>query len=176
MELFCKQPSKKLFLCLPFKMQNDIYLVVKNEKSIKPLYEKIMKWYEYPIQRYVNKITEQEQKKIMKDLGNDIKKDHWMWWTFPQPKGIWGKNIVSKNTIYYSLDSKEELIRFLNIFSSFYKKIIKKLLLKNNISLYFGYVDTLKLKSHLIFCRSVEINSDVKRLQEKLLNKINQDQ
>lgn len=94
------------------------------------------------------------------------KSSHWMWYIFPQYKGL-GFSETSK---YYSIQDLNEARNFLNhaILGSRLKQITNELLLlnENNANKIFGNPDDLKLKS----CMTLFVSVDTS--EENLFNKV----
>ena len=102
------------------------------------------------IQRFIEKIS-QQQDSILDEIENASQKTgHWIWWAFPQqvPLELWGH--VSTTTRHYST-TMEEVAMLVNdpLFSTFYRKAIQLLLTKKSLRLFFG-PDIMKFKSHLV--------------------------
>lgn len=103
----------------------------------------------------------------LKELENGKKESHWMWFIFPQIKGL-GKSEKAK---YYEIKSLSELSCYIEnqILMDNYKKLCR-VLLKSHIydaKQIFGEIDTLKLHSSItLFYLATK-----HRVFEKILNK-----
>lgn len=83
------------------------------------------------------------------EIQNGYKESHWMWFIFPQIKGL-GKSPTAQ---YYSIEDLDEAIAFLNdpYLGENLREISAELLKKStdNAEDIFGYVDAIKLKSSM---------------------------
>lgn len=95
----------------------------------------------------------------LSEIKQGKKESHWMWYIFPQIKGL-GRTETSD---FYAIQDLNEAENFLNhpVLGSRLIKISKALLLpeKNNANDIFGYPDDLKLKSSMTLFASL-FNSD----------------
>ncbi len=93
------------------------------------------------------------------EIKQGKKESHWMWYIFPQLKGL-GRTETSD---FYAIQDINEAENFLNhpVLGSRLIRISKALLLpeQNNASDIFGYPDDLKLKSSMTLFASL-FNSD----------------
>ncbi len=102
----------------------------------------------YNIERFVSK-QEEYYETAYEELKNGKKESHWMWYIFPQLKGLGSSSTA--NT--YAIRDIKEAIEYLDN-DYLYNNLINmcKLLLevheKDPVKI-FGYVDSLKLKSSL---------------------------
>lgn len=102
----------------------------------------------YNIERFVSK-QEEYYETAYEELKNEKKESHWMWYIFPQLKGLGSSSTA--NT--YAIRDIKEAIEYLDN-DYLYNNLINmcKLLLevheKDPVKI-FGYVDSLKLKSSL---------------------------
>lgn len=87
------------------------------------------------------------------EIQNGFKESHWMWYIFPQIKGL-GR---STNAVYYAIEDMEEACEFLN--DPYLGKNLREIsgeLLKlgtNNAVEIFGWMDAVKLRSCMtLFC------------------------
>ena len=85
----------------------------------------------------------------LKEIKNGRKQSHWMWYIFPQIKGLG----MSETSRYYGIDDEEEAKAYLdNEILGFRLREITSELLKLNIDNpvdIFGTIDTMKLKSSM---------------------------
>jgi len=104
-----------------------------------------------------------------KEINSGKKINHWMWYIFPQIKGL-GRSSTSK---FYAIQSIKEAKEYLaHPILGIRLREISKALLSNNQNdaiLIFGFTDSLKLKSCMTLFSFVD-NSDEKTFQ-KILDK-----
>ena len=104
----------------------------------------------------------------LKEIKNGYKQNHWMWFIFPQLKGL-GESEISN---YYGINGIEEAIEYYN--NEYLKnnliEISKELLKVENKSINYilGYPDNLKLKSCMTLFELVDKKEEVfKKILEK---------
>lgn len=89
------------------------------------------------------------------------KQSHWMWYIFPQFKGLGS----SSNSTHYAIKSKEEAQAYLNhsILGKRLIEITTELLKLENLSAYsiFGYPDDVKLKSSMTLFNAIQNETKV---------------
>jgi uncharacterized protein (DUF1810 family) len=126
-----------------------------------------------PIKRFIKALHYREKKKILSHLKQPVKKQHWMWWAFPQEVGAWGSAHVSDTTKEYAI-TLDEAILFL-VYEPLQIYYIEALEIlsqkKNNLEDYFGAIDYTKLKSNIdIFGRAAKFlkNARITRLIKKI--------
>jgi uncharacterized protein (DUF1810 family) len=99
---------------------------------------------EQDLNRFI-KAQENAFEQALSEIKSGRKRSHWMWYIFPQYKGL-GFSETSK---YYSINDLDEARRFLNhpILGERLKLITKELLFlnENNANKVFGSPDDLKL-------------------------------
>lgn len=104
---------------------------------------------------------------VINELKNGYKETHWMWFIFPQIKGLG----YSTTSMYYGIESLDEAKQYLAnpILLSRYNECCNILLNLNNTSIYeiLGIVDSLKLQSSLTLFSLVSNNELYKKLLEK---------
>jgi uncharacterized protein (DUF1810 family) len=87
--------------------------------------------------------------KALEEIKRGRKISHWMWYIFPQIKGLGSSNI----SVYYSIKSLEEAKEYLDndILGNRLREISEELLKlkENNPKMIFGEIDSLKLKSSM---------------------------
>ena len=112
------------------------------------------------------KAQENDYEKALSEIKAGRKRSHWMWYIFPQYKGL-GFSETSK---YYSIQDLNEARNYLNnpVLGSRLKQITNELLFldENNANKVFGNPDDLKLKSSMTLFLSVDTS------KEKPLNKV----
>ena len=98
------------------------------------------------------------------EIKNGHKRSHWMWYIFPQLRGLGN----SERSFYYGISNKEEAIEYMNnpylknnmleICNELYK-------LNDSIRNIFGYPDYIKLKSCMTLfeyvCKEEKIFSEI---------------
>ena len=85
----------------------------------------------------------------LKEIKNGRKQSHWMWYIFPQIKGLG----MSETSRYYGIDGEEEAKAYLDneILGSRLREITSELLklnIDNPVNI-FGTIDAMKLKSSM---------------------------
>ena len=112
------------------------------------------------------KAQENNYEQALSEIKSGRKRSHWMWYIFPQYKGL-GFSETSK---HYSIQDLNEARDYLNhpILGSRLKQITNELLLidENNANKIFGSPDDLKLKSSMTLFVSVDTS------EEKPFNKV----
>ena len=114
----------------------------------------------YNIERFI-KIQKEDYAMALKEIKNGRKRNHWMWYIFPQLKGL-GTSAMAQ---YYGLENLEEAKEYYN--NNYLRKnlleITKALLsLDNtNIESILGYPDNLKLLSCMTLFEIVDKNEKV---------------
>ena len=107
------------------------------------------------IERFV-KAQESDYACALQEIKNGRKRSHWMWYVFPQFKGL-GFSETSK---YYSIKNVDEAKSYLNhpILGERLKLITKELLAlnENNANKVFGSPDDLKLKSSMTLFAAID--------------------
>lgn len=112
------------------------------------------------------KAQERDFEQALSEIKAGRKVSHWMWYIFPQFKGL-GFSETSK---FYSIQSLKEAMEYLNhpILGSRLRQITNELILLNENDAYkiFGSPDDLKLKS------SMTLFSAIDNSEEKLFKKV----
>ena len=108
--------------------------------------------------------------RALKEIKNGKKESHWMWYIFPQIKGL-GFSATSK---FYEIQSIDEAISYLDneILGSRLIEISNELLkLKTNNPIeIFGEIDSLKLKSSMTLFAYISDNDIFNQVLEKYYN------
>ena len=103
----------------------------------------------------------------LKEIKNGHKETHWMWYIFPQIKGLGS----SPTAIYYEIKNENEAKAYLkNEILRLHLFEISNTLLNlksNNAYEIFGYPDNLKLKSSMTLFDYIEPNSIFKKVLNK---------
>jgi uncharacterized protein (DUF1810 family) len=103
-------------------------------------------------------ITAQEKKydQALSEIMSGRKHGHWMWFIFPQLKGLG----ISETSTKYSIQNLEEAHEYINhpILSARLRQITTELILleENNAINVFGYTDSKKLKSSMTLFSNVD--------------------
>jgi uncharacterized protein (DUF1810 family) len=88
------------------------------------------------------------------------KQSHWMWYIFPQVKGL-GESLTSRK---YAIQSLQETVDYLNhpVLGSGLREISRELLLleTRNVGSVFGITDSLKLKSCMTLFSAIDISKE----------------
>lgn len=103
----------------------------------------------------------------LREIKSGRKRSHWMWFIFPQLKGL-GR---SSTSMYYGLDGIEESREYLkdSILGARLKEITKELLMlpDSNPRSIFGSPDDMKLRSCMTLFDIVEPNSIFRQVIDK---------
>lgn len=106
------------------------------------------------------KAQENSYEEALSEIRSGRKRSHWMWYIFPQFKGL-GFSETSK---YYSIKDLDEAKRYLNhpILGERLKLITKELLAlnENNANKVFGSPDDLKLKSSMTLFAAINTSEE----------------
>lgn len=98
------------------------------------------------------------------EINNGQKRSHWMWYIFPQLRGLGN----SERSFYYGISNKEEAIEYMN--NSYLKNNMLEICnelykLNDSIRNIFGYPDYIKLKSCMTLfeyvCKEEKIFSEI---------------
>ena len=116
------------------------------------------------------KAQEYDYEIALKEIQNGRKVSHWMWYIFPQIRGL-GESSTSE---YYEIKDLDEASEYLNheILGYRLKEITNELLkLDTNDSIsIFGYIDSMKLKSCMTLFDIVSDNDIFSRVLDKYYN------
>ena len=115
------------------------------------------------IDRFIN-IQKTDFDEAYREIQNGRKVSHWMWYIFPQVKGLGS----TSTSLYYGIDGLKEAEEYLNN-EFLYNNIVKisNELLKLNTDdpeEVFGYIDALKLRS------SMTLFSEMQKRSNNLIN------
>ena len=114
---------------------------------------------EQDLSRFI-KAQDSSYEEALSEIKSGRKRSHWMWYIFPQFKGL-GYSETSK---YYSIKDMDEAKRYLNhpILGERLKLITKELLAldENNANNVFGSPDDLKLKSSMTLFAAIEVTKE----------------
>ena len=114
----------------------------------------------FNLERFV-RTQESDYDRAYKELSEENKQSHWMWWIFPQITGL-GMTSTSQD---YSIKSLAEAKAYLEhpVLGKNIREISKLLTTINqsNASIVFGYPDDLKLRSSMtLFAEAAETDED----------------
>lgn len=118
------------------------------------------------LERFV-KAQEGSYEIALNEIKHGRKRSHWMWYIFPQIKGLG----YSSTAQYYAIQDRKEAENYLKhpILSKRLMEISEELLKLdiNNASEVFGYPDDMKLKSSMTLFHCVSGNKLFQRVLEK---------
>lgn len=114
---------------------------------------------EQDLNRFI-KAQENSFADALSEIKSGRKRSHWMWYIFPQFKGLG----LSETSKYYSIKDLDEAERYLNhpILGERLKLITKELLMlnENNANKVFGSPDDLKLKSCMTLFAKIDTSQE----------------
>lgn len=114
---------------------------------------------EQDLNRFI-KAQENSFAEALSEIKSGRKRSHWMWYIFPQFKGL-GFSETSK---YYSIKDLDEAKKYLShpILGERLKLITKELLIlnENNANKVFGSPDDLKLKSSMTLFATIDTSEE----------------
>jgi len=114
---------------------------------------------EQDLNRFI-KAQENSYEEALSEIKSGRKRSHWMWYIFPQYKGL-GFSETSK---HYSIKNLDEAIRYLKhpILGERLKLITNELLAlnENNANKVFGSPDDLKLKSCMTLFAAIDTSGE----------------
>lgn len=121
------------------------------------------------LERFV-KAQEGSYEIALNEIKHGRKRSHWMWYIFPQIKGLG----YSSTAQYYAIQDKKEAENYLKhpVLSKRLMEISEELLRldSNNASEVFGYPDDMKLKSSMTLFHCVSGNKLFQRVLEKFFD------
>ena len=114
---------------------------------------------EQDLNRFI-KAQENSYEEALSEIKSGRKRSHWMWYIFPQFKGLG----FSESSKYYSIKDLDEAKSYLNhpILGERLKLITNELLAlnENNANKVFGSPDDLKLKSSMTLFAAINISEE----------------
>ena len=114
---------------------------------------------EKDLSRFI-KAQENSYEEALSEIKSVRKKGHWMWFIFPQFKGLG----FTETSNYYSIKDLDEAKRYLShpILGERLKSITKELLAlnENNPNKVFGSPDDLKLKSSMTLFAAIDASQE----------------
>lgn len=118
------------------------------------------------VQRFIE-AQEDVYETALKEIQSGRKRSHWMWFIFPQLKGL-GR---SSTSMFYGLDGVEEAHEYLNnpILGARLREMTKALLMlpDTNPHLIFSSPDDMKLRSCMTLFDAIEPNSIFQQVIDK---------
>ena len=121
------------------------------------------------IDRFI-KAQENSYNHALEEIKNGRKKSHWIWYIFPQLKGL-GSSEISK---YYSIRSRDEAEEYIKhpVLGSRLIEISNELLKldTNNADDVMGWPDNMKLKSSMTLFALVSDNDIFRRVLDKFFD------
>ena len=121
------------------------------------------------LERFV-KAQEDSYEIALSEIKGGRKRSHWMWYIFPQIKGLG----YSSTAQYYAIQDKKEAENYLKhpILSKRLIEISEELLKvdSNDPSVVFGYPDDMKLKSSMTLFHCVSGNKLFQKVLEKFFD------
>ena len=124
------------------------------------------------LQRFIE-AQERDYERALNEIKNGQKRSCWMWYIFPQIKGLG----MTQTSQYYGIDNIEEAIAYLNndILKSRLIEITNALLELEDVDIkeVMGFPDNLKLKSSMTLFKKAEELSEIKydNIFQKVLDK-----
>ena len=118
------------------------------------------------------KAQENDFENALSEIKSGKKTSHWMWYVFPQFRGLG----LSETSKYYSIQDLKEATEYLNhpVLGFRIRQITNELLLLNEINArnVFGTPDDKKLKSSMTLFASVDtsVEKPFKRVLDKFFN------
>ena len=114
---------------------------------------------EQDLNRFIQ-AQESTYQEALSEIISGRKRSHWMWYVFPQFRGLG----FSEKSKYYSIKSVDEAKNYLNhpILGERLKLITKELLAlnENNANKVFGSPDDLKLKSSMTLFAAIDVSQE----------------
>lgn len=117
------------------------------------------------MKRFLDKVDMFED--ILSEIKSGRKRSHWMWFAFPQIKGL-GRSEIAQ---YYAILDKNEAVQFVNheILGENIKILCEELLKlkENDPEKIFGNIDALKLKSSMTLFYTATNDEIFKKVLDK---------
>ena len=109
-------------------------------------------------------------KKVVKELSNGRKESHWMWYIFPQIKGL-GMSSISQMYGIASIDEAEAYIQYPELGPRLIEccEILLQFQDKTSVDI-FGDIDALKLKSSMTLFAEASNNPIFKQVLDNYYN------
>lgn len=123
----------------------------------------------FNLERFV-KAQEQSYQQALKEIKNGRKQSHWMWYIFPQLKGLGS----SPTSVYYAIQNQQEAKAYFAhpVLGQRLKEICEALLELSscNAGEIFGFPDNRKLKSSMTLFYLASGDEIFKRVLDKFFN------
>lgn len=115
---------------------------------------------DYTLQRFLD-AQQEDYGQALAEVKNGKKRSHWIWYIFPQLKGLG----MSYNSQYYGISGREEAKAYLEhpVLGARLREITKALLDQHDVSVQkiFGSLDAMKVLSSMTLFREVATDDDL---------------
>lgn len=115
---------------------------------------------DYTLQRFLD-AQQEDYGQAFAEVKNGKKRSHWIWYIFPQLKGLG----MSYNSQYYGISGREEAKAYLEhpVLGARLREITKALLDQHDVSVQkiFGSLDAMKVLSSMTLFREVATDDDL---------------
>lgn len=115
---------------------------------------------DYTLQRFLD-AQQEDYGQALAEVKNGKKRSHWIWYIFPQLKGLG----MSYNSQYYGISGREEAKAYLEhpVLGARLREITKALLDQHDVSVQkiFGSLDAMKVLSGMTLFREVATDDDL---------------
>lgn len=115
---------------------------------------------DYTLQRFLD-AQQEDYGQALAEVKNGKKRSHWIWYIFPQLKGLG----MSYNSQYYGISGREEAKAYLEhpVLGARLREITKALLDQYDVSVQkiFGSLDAMKVLSSMTLFREVATDDDL---------------
>lgn len=115
---------------------------------------------DYTLQRFLD-AQQEDYGQALAEVKNGKKRSHWIWYIFPQLKGLG----MSYNSQYYGISGREEAKAYLEhpVLGARLREITKALLDQHDVSVQkiFGSLDAMKVLSSMTLFREVGTDDDL---------------
>lgn len=115
---------------------------------------------DYTLQRFLD-AQQEDYMQALAEVKNGKKRSHWIWYIFPQLKGLG----MSYNSQYYGISGKEEAKAYLEhpVLGARLREITKALLDQHDVSVQkvFGSLDAMKVLSSMTLFREVATDDNL---------------
>ena len=146
------------------KSIKEIFSFFKKEEEPKKIEPKELK--DHSLERFVD-AQERMYEMALAEVKSGKKLSHWIWYIFPQLKGLGSSN----NSIYYGIDDIEEARAYLNhpILGARLREITSAFLdsVGKNAQDVFGYLDTMKVRSCMTLFNEVSDDDLFRKVLER---------
>lgn len=115
---------------------------------------------DYTLQRFLD-AQQEDYEQALAEVKNGKKRSHWIWYIFPQLKGLG----MSYNSQYYGISGREEAKAYLEhpVLGERLREITKALLDQQNVSAQdvFGSLDAMKVLSSMTLFQEVATDDNL---------------